>query len=476
MCVAAELGGALHVDIDPQGRQGIGGRVDALAAVQDVGAAAALQKVVALAALEDVPGVVAAQDISQGRAGDVFDRLEHVALCVAADLRGALHVDIDTERRGDVGGRVDPRAAVQDVGAAAAFEDVVAAHSHQLVRRGVSDQGVVAVAGDRVLDHRARGDREGGLARPVRGLPRVQVDHGVVDIGRGVDPVDAAVQILQHAARRVEREHFEELVVVVVDVIGRGGVAIDVQPVTGDRADRTGLGVGDPDRPGAVRQFSPQRIGAEGPAVVDDRCHARAGIQHDRPRPLRRDQLDPQVVDIAMRQGEGEVCVLDFDRLADDGSELERRLVHDRLVDRPCDRGLRLVRRRFGDAELLPDLGIAHGLEPIHHAVADIVGVVQAAAIGIVGLVDRPAILHATGDSAGQRRRGRVVGGISEDVLHVAPTERIVAGVEHQRDDTGDHRGRRRRSAEAGGRVGWAVAAEGPVGRGDRLTATIGRA
>ena len=224
----------------------------------------------------------------------------------------------------------------------------------------------------------------------------IEVDDGGVDGGGGVDPVDPTIGIPQGSAGRVQRQHFAEFAGVVIDVIGRDGIAIDIEAIGRHRACRTGAGVSDADQPVARCQLTAQRFGGKAPREATDRLAAGGCIQHHRACAFWRDQLDAQIVDVAVAERQRQRDALDLDGPGDVDGELGGPEIGNGAVERARDGRHLFVGRGLGIAEAAPDFGKAHSFERIDTAKADIVGVVQAAAIDVVGLVDRPAGLHAT--------------------------------------------------------------------------------
>ena len=179
---------------------------------QAVGAGAAVEIVVAVQAPEHVGQAVAAQVIGVGRAGEVLDADELIALGVAAlaDREQALEHDDDAGRRlligrrvvagtavekvgaGAAGERVVAVAAVKLVSAAEALEDVVVVQATQHVVAVVADEAIVMVRAGHVLD----ADEHVALRGAVKSLSRCQVDDHSderIAVGRRVSagaPVD----------------------------------------------------------------------------------------------------------------------------------------------------------------------------------------------------------------------------------------------------------------------------------------------
>ena len=155
-------GRVAEVDEHPGPRLGVAGGVDAVAAVDHVGAGTAVEEVVARVALQGVvaalaeeqvgraaadqevvagPGddqvavEVAAQHVVESAADQALDAVVGVAGRFAGVDRRVGEVRGDARTRGPVGGEVAAAAAAEDVGAPAALEDVVAAAAGQACRR-----------------------------------------------------------------------------------------------------------------------------------------------------------------------------------------------------------------------------------------------------------------------------------------------------------------------------------------------------
>ncbi len=137
--------GAVRQDhLHERGRSRVVDRVDALAADQHIRAAQPDEPVVAAFAVEAIDLRIALQHVVAARAGEVLDAREHIALGVAAAQRGAAILgkrDVD-RRRGRVLGRVDAKAAGDDVGARATHQGVVELAADQRVGKGRADDAL----------------------------------------------------------------------------------------------------------------------------------------------------------------------------------------------------------------------------------------------------------------------------------------------------------------------------------------------
>src|SRR5262249_18944516 len=141
-----------EVDLDRRHGAGIGDAIGARAAVEEVEACVGDEDVV----------VARAQHVLEIGVG------QHVALGVAARGLAGAQVDGDGGAGGLVGQRVGARATDHDVGARAAFDDVVVV---------VAGQRVVVGRADQVLD---------GAQRIAGGMPARGGAGGEVDLHRGV--------------------------------------------------------------------------------------------------------------------------------------------------------------------------------------------------------------------------------------------------------------------------------------------------
>jgi len=118
-----------------RGTQEVIGLVDEIGVV----APAAGESVGPIAAVEDIVAGIAGQRVVEPRADKALDRDQHVACGVAArSLRsraGARVVELDRDGsvRGIVACGIEADAAVQGIGAAAAFEGVVTHTAKQII-------------------------------------------------------------------------------------------------------------------------------------------------------------------------------------------------------------------------------------------------------------------------------------------------------------------------------------------------------
>jgi DNA-binding winged helix-turn-helix (wHTH) protein/tetratricopeptide (TPR) repeat protein len=159
--------------------------------VARVGAAQAVQDVASRGAQQDVGIAVALQDVREGRAREVLDGGQGVA--VGGRSGGQAHVDRRGVHRsiravpavqgvgpGPARQHVVAEAPDEDVGAVSAVQDVRAVLSIQLVVPGIAGQGVGEARAEEVLDggqhvHPATVVRRSG--REVRGHRRLELDR-----------------------------------------------------------------------------------------------------------------------------------------------------------------------------------------------------------------------------------------------------------------------------------------------------------
>src|SRR5262249_27419084 len=117
-------------------------RVDAVAAIEVVGAAVAAQAVVAVLPQEHVGGIIAFEAIVEGGAGQIFHIAQQVSLGIAAEAVPRAQADAHAAGGIRVGSRVDAVPAVENVGAAAALQRVVTTATREPVAAAASFEGV----------------------------------------------------------------------------------------------------------------------------------------------------------------------------------------------------------------------------------------------------------------------------------------------------------------------------------------------
>ena len=147
-------GGEVHGDGEAGG--GIVGGVGACTAVEGIRAPAADQGVVAGAAGEEIGVAVTGQTVVVGRADDVLDVEDRIAVRIAADIDSRREVDRDRGARSRVVCRIDAGAAVEGVRPRAALEGVVAVAASESASRRRGDEGVGEGRADHALDGHQR--------------------------------------------------------------------------------------------------------------------------------------------------------------------------------------------------------------------------------------------------------------------------------------------------------------------------------
>ena len=215
----AKSGAGRKVDRDRHERRGVVGHVGAAAAQQRVRPEPAHERVRPCAAIQDVAVAVAGQEVAAaGRADQVSDALQDVALRIAA--RSGSGCEADGDRRGRVrvigrvvataadervcqsaaGERVVARAAVDQVGCAVTREDVALSRADQVgdadeqvtLRVATERQAAAEIDGhglgrarirDRV-DVAAANERVGAEAALQRVGSNATVDHVAVGVAR----------------------------------------------------------------------------------------------------------------------------------------------------------------------------------------------------------------------------------------------------------------------------------------------------
>ena len=131
----------------PRARPGVAGNVEALAAIQHIGATRALQHVIARTAGQHIGGRIADQPVVEGRSGQPLDPDIGIALRIAARALAAVEIDGHADLAVGEGRAVDTGAAVDPVGPGAAGQHIV------LI---VADQRVVERRSDQILYPRQR--------------------------------------------------------------------------------------------------------------------------------------------------------------------------------------------------------------------------------------------------------------------------------------------------------------------------------
>ena len=126
-------------------------------------------RVLAGPAAQDIPQGTAGEGVRAGRAGDVLDRVQAIALGIAATDYAERQVHADADAAGVVAGGVDAVPAVQDIGTRPAAEHVIAALARQPVVTGIPAERVVAAAAAAQLLDADQGVAQGVAARPDAG-------------------------------------------------------------------------------------------------------------------------------------------------------------------------------------------------------------------------------------------------------------------------------------------------------------------
>ena len=161
---------AAQVDRHRAGRMGICHRIDAGAAIDEIGTRAAFKcvitaaakqrviarttrnKVVTAPAVELVVARRAGQRIIERRADHRFDVGQHVALRIAAGVEPAIQVHIDRRQRAGIADRVEPVATIEHIGARPANQRVIACATRQRVVAAAAGQHVIVGRADDRLD------------------------------------------------------------------------------------------------------------------------------------------------------------------------------------------------------------------------------------------------------------------------------------------------------------------------------------
>ena len=187
---------AVEPDVHRLGAIRIIDRVGTRAAIERVGAVAGIEHIVARAAIHAVGACRTVDRVGQRRADDMLDVDQHVALGIAADAGGAVHVDGDPGQRAGIIDRVEARAAIHRVGAGTADQGVVAI---------IAIEHIVAAAARNHVVAGAAMDRFAGIAAIE--MIVVGAADQLFDIGQGIAlgiAADAggAIEIDRDRARR----------------------------------------------------------------------------------------------------------------------------------------------------------------------------------------------------------------------------------------------------------------------------------
>ncbi len=195
--VAAGAGAGQQVDRHRRRRTLIVGVVRAVAAVQDIGPGPAVEPVVAGGAGQRIGAAAAGQPVGEGRAVEILDRDEGVALGVAARAGPAGQVDLHGRGRGVVIDRVDAEVAIENISAAIAGERVIPVPARKEIVPEIAEQGVVEGRAGEILDPEidvALGIVELALAGGQaggHGARRAEIDDGV-EVEAAIEGVGAA--------------------------------------------------------------------------------------------------------------------------------------------------------------------------------------------------------------------------------------------------------------------------------------------
>ena len=156
--VTARVDARCQIDRHTRSRGCVGNRIDARATIQRIGAAEADQRIVACTAGQHVHAGITRQRIRIGRAGDVLESCENIAIGIAAGRLGTGHRQVDGHARGRirVGDRVDADAAIERIGTAEAFDHVIARTAGNDVGGRAAGQHVGIGGACQVLDGNER--------------------------------------------------------------------------------------------------------------------------------------------------------------------------------------------------------------------------------------------------------------------------------------------------------------------------------
>ena len=182
-----------QVHRDALRRRRITGGIPAEAADERVGAIAAFEHIVAVATVEHVVPGGAVQLIVMRAAGDVLDAGQCVTLGFTTAPALAVEPHRHARSRLGVSGRIDATATGKMVGAAAAFEYIVATTAIELVIEGVAAQDVVARAANNAFD---------AVECVAGGIAAAGTATGQVDRDRAAAGVAGRI-VAQSAAQRV---------------------------------------------------------------------------------------------------------------------------------------------------------------------------------------------------------------------------------------------------------------------------------
>ena len=190
--IAADADAAIQRDMDCRSRSRIVGRIDAIAAIEQIRARAADQRVVARPAVQLVVARIAGQRVIARRPDQVLDADQHVALGIAAMRDAGAQIHRNRRGRRRIVRGIAAIAAIERVRTRAADQRVVAKPARQHVGPGITGQRVVVVRPDDVFDGDI-GIALGGAAMADAG-GQIDIDPGVrIGIVRAVVAI-AAVQ------------------------------------------------------------------------------------------------------------------------------------------------------------------------------------------------------------------------------------------------------------------------------------------
>jgi hypothetical protein len=127
LCIAAEAHAAIIGDNHCRGGKGVIRRIEPCAADKLIASQPAAQHIVTHAAVETVGEIIAGQRIVEPGTGQAFDIGEHIALRIAARASGAIQRHLHGRGRGGIIRDIVADAAVEQVRAATAGEDIIPA-------------------------------------------------------------------------------------------------------------------------------------------------------------------------------------------------------------------------------------------------------------------------------------------------------------------------------------------------------------
>ena len=334
----------------------------------------------------------------------------------------------------------------------------------------VAVEAVVAIAGHGVLDQAASSDADELHAIQSGVAASGQVEHHVLVERCAIDPVHTAIAVSQVQAPTqgglcLQGQDFVGVVVGVVHA-QRGAIACQLHRV--ESAGFASGGVLEGKSPGARHLFAAQTVDAKGigQAQIGRGGRACGAVVDVHARARGRDELNAQLREVGVREIEPQRDMLQGHVLRDVEGVGQGATVHHRPVGidqaggeaQFVGRGLRL------GGEQVPDLGHAHGVVGVDHAVAVVLAVVQAPAIPVVGFVPAPSEVLGVGGAAIDAACAHSAEG--QDGVHIAPAQQGV-GVQHQSHHARHNRRGSRSAAKGVGVVPGLQAVVARTGAGD---------